>query len=620
MEVQSRTSPAHSLRSPQTPVLIGITYFHCFRSGLYSNGTRLESPLGPFYDIILTHFCSTATRKRDGDMAQTTYTLDEAAAKLGISVEEFKRRQREETAFKNLRSFRDGSTLRFRANEVDELARVLGVGSDGEGSPPVPSGTQPELRPEYAFDPESVTQIGSAPPTASPVIPPGTQLVMPPVSPGGTTTDAEVPLVFDDSDNFSLAPEDSPAKAPPTRLDSDVGLPKTDKGDKAPAKKEDVESIFADDELSFNLNSPSSKSGRITGDKSGKLTSGKSGKLTTGSTPKATQQSLPQSAEEGSSEFELSLDPDSSSEFELSLTSDSSEEISLGDMPVQRAGNSGINISNPSDSGPSLEGKKKGDSKKKLATSGSSDEIEFVVENKPGLSGKNVGGKNVIDDSDSEFELTLDEDPNLGAMDADTGSLGEQEASNDIFETDFEIPALEDDSGSEVLPMEEADTDLESSDFDLAVDSEEMSTDSDESGSNVDIVDEEDDAPKSKKKKKTKLQLDDDDSGGVSFDDMDLDESNVSASKALRGVKSDDESEDIEAVEDEDGVPVGAVVAAPAPWGPLPALLLLPTVLLAFVGTIMAYEVIGGMFGYKTSPNLVVESVSGLFGVKPEIK
>lgn len=570
-------------------------------------------------------------------MAQTTYTLDEAAAKLGISVEEFKRRQREEAAFKNLRSFRDGNTLRFRANEVDELSRVLGIGSDGEGSPPVPpaTATQAELRPEYAFDPESVTQVGSvpAPITVSPSKASSTQIVPPPALPTPSQTDVEVPLVFDDSDNFSLAPEDPPAKAPPsirippTRVDSDVGLSRGDKTAKTPEKAEDVESIFADDELSFNLASPATGSGRISSGKSGKLTSGKSGKLTTGSSPKVTQQSPPP-VDEGSSEFELSLDPDSSSEFELSLTSDSSEEISLGDMPVQRAGNSGINIGNPSDSGPSLEGKKKGDSKKKLATSGSSDEIEFVVEKKPGLSsGRNAGARqevapiqDVVDDSDSEFELTLDEDPNLGALDTDTGAIGEQDASNDIFETDFEIPALEDDSGSEVLPMEEADTDLESSDFDLAVDSEEMSTDSDGSGSNIDIIDEADESeeiPKSKKNKRAALKLDDDDdSGGVSFDDMDL-ESGVSASRALRGVKGD-AGDDIEAVEDEEGVPVGAVVAAPAPWGPLPALLLLPTVLLAFVGAIMAYEVIGGMMGYKTSSNLVVESVSGLFGVKPE--
>jgi hypothetical protein len=239
-------------------------------------------------------------------MAQTTYTLDEAAAKIGISVDEFKRRQREESAFKNLRSFRDGTTLRFRANEIDELARNLGVGSDSEGPIPVFGVTEMESRPEPR-PMDGGTIIG---PPISPVPPPpmGTQLIprmempeAPPVKPIVAKTEADIPLVFDDSDNFSLLPDEPPAKAPPSikippsgPLDSDVALTK-DKSTKT-AKKEDVESIFADDELQFNLASPSSKSGRIPGDKSGKLTSGKSGKLTTGSSPKMTQQAPPAAA------------------------------------------------------------------------------------------------------------------------------------------------------------------------------------------------------------------------------------------------------------------------------------------------------------------------------------
>src|SRR5256885_16407517 len=62
-------------------------------------------------------------------MAQT-YTLEEAADHLNLSVEEFKRRLR--TEWTQIRSFRDGSTLRFRANEIDELARSYGLGSSDE--------------------------------------------------------------------------------------------------------------------------------------------------------------------------------------------------------------------------------------------------------------------------------------------------------------------------------------------------------------------------------------------------------------------------------------------------------------------------------------------------------
>ena len=60
-------------------------------------------------------------------MAQT-YTLEEAAGRLGITPEEMKRRLKED--WKTLRSFRDGPTLRFRATDIDELARSLGAASD----------------------------------------------------------------------------------------------------------------------------------------------------------------------------------------------------------------------------------------------------------------------------------------------------------------------------------------------------------------------------------------------------------------------------------------------------------------------------------------------------------
>jgi hypothetical protein len=61
---------------------------------------------------------------------------------------------------------------------------------------------------------------------------------------------------------------------------------------------------------------------------------------------------------------------------------------------------------------------------------------------------------------DSEFELTLDDSGGPPA-EADSGE-------KDIFDTDFEVPALEE-SGSEAIALEDADTALESSDFDLAL-------------------------------------------------------------------------------------------------------------------------------------------------------
>src|SRR5829696_8331356 len=119
-----------------------------------------------------------------------TYTLEEAADKLNLSVEEFKRRLR--TEWTQIRSFRDGATLRFRANEIDELARSYGLGSSDE----IPVAGSSEF--DY--------------PTQAPA----------PAS--------DAPLQLDDSDEtFTLTPEGGSSKrtkAP--KADSDVRLEKSD--------------------------------------------------------------------------------------------------------------------------------------------------------------------------------------------------------------------------------------------------------------------------------------------------------------------------------------------------------------------------------------------------------
>src|SRR5437763_9084831 len=54
------------------------------------------------------------------------YTLEEAARVLQKTPEDVRRMADD----KKLRSFRDKGTLRFRAQEIDELARQMGLGSD----------------------------------------------------------------------------------------------------------------------------------------------------------------------------------------------------------------------------------------------------------------------------------------------------------------------------------------------------------------------------------------------------------------------------------------------------------------------------------------------------------
>ena len=70
--------------------------------------------------------------------------------------------------------------------------------------------------------------------------------------------------------------------------------------------------------------------------------------------------------------------------------------------------------------------------------------------------------------------------------------LRDEGAKGDIFETDFELPAVQDDadSGSEVVAIESSDTDLENSDFDLALDESDAPA-ADESESQVVLLDDE---------------------------------------------------------------------------------------------------------------------------------
>jgi hypothetical protein len=152
------------------------------------------------------------------------------------------------------------------------------------------------------------------------------------------------------------------------------------------------------------------------------------------------------------------------------------------------------------------------------------------------------------DESDSEFELTLDDTPAAHAADATAAFPEEQK---DIFETDFELPALDDESGSEAVAIEESDTDLESSDFDLGEEGE--------SGSEVRSV------PESGKRR-----------------------------RAVAGEEDLDEfDDDLVAADD-----VAVQPAAKKTWGVLPAIVLIPTVAVMLLVGLMSFELLRNMYGY----------------------
>jgi hypothetical protein len=405
-----------------------------------------------------------------------------------------------------------------------------------------------------------------------------------------------------------------------SKSDSDVRLEKS-------GKRPKVVDTGTDEEIDLSvLPTPGGSSSKV--GKSGKLTSSSGTKLP--STGRSSGK-LPSVPDSDSSEFELRLDPDSSDEFELSLANDASDEISLGDLPgPSTTGKSGINIGKPSDSGKSLEAKKgdSGKSKKSgkipavKADTGSEEEIDFELSlDQANASHKKIGSSKKVD-SDSEFELTLDEGDLASSLGAETTAFTTEDAEpkGDIFETDFEIPALDDDSASEAVALDDSDTDLDSSsDFDLAIDEPADVSVDDESASQVVVLDDETEVPVKGKKKPIKKRVveepsDDDlvvesaaDEDAVNFAEMELEEG-VSASRALEGVRDEEEEEQV------------VVVTGSPPWGVFPALFLLPTIFIVFVAGIMGFELMQSMWGYhqSTQPSsLVVDKVATALDMKP---
>src|SRR5262245_49140612 len=301
-------------------------------------------------------------------MAQT-YTLEEAARKLGIGPDELKRRHK--TEWKNLRAFVDGATLRFRAQDIDELARTV-KGSDPELPLGDAGGRSAEDEDAVEIGRENPRPSGSS--SARLSKPPSSGRLGKPAAPPG-----DQPLVMP-GDDFQLAPESSSKVLKKSGSDSDVKLEK--KGGAA------AHPPSATDEIDLDAERRAAPA------------SGGSGKKLAGDVfPLADEPKTPRPGPRPKA-------PASSSEFELKLTDDS-DEVELGTRPADltdRKGDSGVALNKPNDSGVSLE--KSG-----------ADEIDFELNldersSKKLLAGQSsskIKDKKKPDDSDSEFELKLDD-------------------------------------------------------------------------------------------------------------------------------------------------------------------------------------------------------------------
>ncbi len=335
------------------------------------------------------------------------------------------------------------------------------------------------------------------------------------------------------------------------------------------------------------------------------------------------------SADDSESSFELNVSDDSDSGFEIHsqatprpgesspLDGDSDFDLSLeadeDAAPVQtkskrqRAPEPAAEESD--DFELNLEGSGEGSLSSSATDAGDSDfELNLEGSGEGGLSTQ--GG-----DSDSEFELTLDDSGNLPTDDEPAPQVKSKKKKqapaadegdpDEIFETDFDVPALEDGDDPTV-----ADSELESSDFDIALDDSELAQE-EESGSQVVALDEEDvDAD---------TEIDPD---AAVVDDVEVDEESSDFADLDADGASDDVDVDVDADEEaatEKEVVVKAQLVPAAPWGAMPVIFMVPCVIIMFLVGLLAFEMVQSTVGLKPPGPLTV-AVADMFGSPIDVK
>jgi hypothetical protein len=541
-------------------------------------------------------------------MAQGYYTLEEAAKVLGMSPEKLNKLAQDPRWLKDqkVNAFRDPKVVwRFRVQDVDALAgqaQSMGEAPAKGPSTPVGAGKRPEESSVFDFPmPEGGSgqvDIGGD------ILAPGPSSTPKASKSGPRRSDSDVHLILDEGSTFNPA-SDSGLRKEGSSSKSDVKLgvapdsgpkPNTGSGPKSGPRKSPlppgsrVDSgvrlvpLDSDEDLESIQHEP----GRAPSDSSVRIdpASGPSGSKVKGTgheylpTEEVDLDAELRKAEEAARGHKprTKVKPRSGvggvpaggipeSTEELSLPEDElhleqGEDVTLGELAPKdvlkgSSGASGIGMHSPADSGVDLE--KAGQAP---------DESEFELSLEP-PSSKVKGPRTpsaAAPEGSSEFELTLDEGGGLAPL--EEGDSGEK----DIFETDFDMPALEDESGSEAVPLDEPDTNLESSDFDLAV---EGGKGEGESGSQV-----------------------------VALDDEEADEGAATVAKRRAEVAEEEEAGEIdELIGEEEAAPEEelepAMVAAPAEWGTFWSLLMIPCFLAMFLLTLMSFELLHTMWGYN---------------------
>lgn len=345
-------------------------------------------------------------------------------------------------------------------------------------------------------------------------------------------------------------------------------------------------------------------------------------------TPKSASRS-PKPGKKKATEFEMIPSAESDEDFSLQLSDDS---VDLGaDHSAEFEGpQSGINLSRPSDKGISLEAPKSGknqggdfefDLSPGPATPKPSKETDSDSEFELSLDDSSSETTALHDSADSEFELSLDDGSADGgsSVDEDSATEAGQDSSGDfeltldapeeeqkpkakskakkkdpdtdeqdIFETDFELPALD----GEAEPGDET-ADSGSSDFELALDDSDISVD-DESGSQVVALDEEE--------------------GDVGEETREGDEDDFGEGDIEEEVDEDEEEAPVR-----EKVVVQEVVrdrwVKPAPWGVLPVALLTPALIVMVLTGIIGWELLQSSSGFKNS-GVLTKNLGEMMGLK----
>lgn len=217
-----------------------------------------------------------------------------------------------------------------------------------------------------------------------------------------------------------------------------------------------------------------------------------------------------------------------------------------------------------------------------LAGEGLAGDNDFELSLDADLGPKPTSMISAPDAADSEFELSLEDTEGGGPVDQ-AGASGQE---RDIFDTDFDVPVID----------EDADTALPSSDFDIDQDILQYSTGEEPSSSEVMVL------------------SDDEELGGepaaqfVAGDDQ---------SSVGFGVVDDEEDRSAFEEEEEDTALARRRKPAEARWGLLPALFLLPCVLIMPLVSLMGYEMVRSAWGYETRKPVTTLVISWLSGILP---